>query len=107
MKCSECKYRSREELNEVVQKYFCLHMTPSKTITCDWPDWCPLRTKQEDTNDMYPKPKLPLGLMPRTLWLDAREQEVGMAIQRYLDEGFEIPLPWVEEYNDLVKRSKA
>ena len=110
MKCEECRYCFSISLPMGIIDLKC--MVKDKIISGergdkDSPPWCPLKSKQEDTNGMYPKPKPPLGLMPRTLWLDMREQEVELAIQRYLDKGLEIPIQWVHEYNDLMKRIKT
>ena len=105
MKCEECRYCVSISLPMGTIDLKCI--VKDKIISGErggkyFPPWCPLlAVKQEDTNGMYPKKKPPLGLMPRTLWLDMREQEVKLAIQRYLDEGFEIPVQWVEEYNEL------
>lgn len=49
------------------------------------------------------KKKPPLGVMPKDIWDMKRANELGMAIQRYIAEGFVIPSKWVEEYNDLMR----
>lgn len=47
--------------------------------------------------------KPPLGLRPRIFWLHERRDEILQAIDRYMDAGKEIPVEWVQEYNDLTK----
>lgn len=54
--------------------------------------------------------KPPLGLIPK--WVSDRNnnierlQEVRSAIVRYYDAELEIPIWWIEEYNELIKSSK-
>jgi hypothetical protein len=110
MNCSECKY-CRYEGYEAERIYFCVcsdvfQVKIPKTIIGEeaslrkLPGWCPIQV-QGDTNGMYSKPKPPIGLMPKQLWVENRLREIAAAIQRYLDEKFEIPVEWVEEYNEL------
>lgn len=56
-----------------------------------------------------PKPKMkkpPLGIMPKSIWITARFDEIKSAIQRYMDDNYTIPTEWIEEYNELVKLIK-
>lgn len=40
--------------------------------------------------------------MPKKFWDEQRKEELGSAIQRYLDSGMVIPIEWVKEYNQLL-----
>lgn len=48
--------------------------------------------------------KPPLGIMPKNIWESIRFNELQMAINRYLDDQLPIPLEWIEEYNEFVKK---
>ena len=53
-----------------------------------------------DKNDII---KPPLGIMPKKLHREQRFIALYEAISRYLSVGnIEIPLEWVEEYNELL-----
>lgn len=45
--------------------------------------------------------KPPLGLIPKRYWNLKRHQEVLIAIYRYLEEDYPIPLEWINEYNEF------
>ena len=45
-----------------------------------------------------------IGLMPKFLWDSERPADIISAINRYLEEEKEIPLEWIKEYNDLIKK---
>lgn len=47
--------------------------------------------------------KPPIGLMPKFLWDSERLADIISAINRYLQAEKEIPLEWINEYNDLIK----
>lgn len=52
--------------------------------------------------------KPPLGISPRGIailgWASDRKYAIEEAILRYFKHGYtEIPVEWIEEYNDLVK----
>lgn len=49
---------------------------------------------------------VPIGIMPRHIWLVRRWGELGNAIMRYIDDGQQIPLEWVFEYNKLDEEIK-
>jgi len=49
------------------------------------------------------KPKPPIGLKPIELHVKQRSEEVYSAIERYMKDGKEIPLAWINEYNELAK----
>lgn len=51
--------------------------------------------------------KPPIGLIPK--WVRERERlnEIREAIVRYYDAEMEIPIKWVEEYNELIKLTKV
>jgi len=46
--------------------------------------------------------KPPLGLKPRYIQEEQRLAEIISAIERYCKAKVEIPLVWIDEYNDLV-----
>lgn len=48
--------------------------------------------------------KPPLGLLPKDMWDNLRLGYIISAINRYMLNSKEIPLEWVEEYNELVKK---
>lgn len=43
----------------------------------------------------------PLGLVPKFVRQGERYLEICEAIARYTDTGNEIPMEWIEEYNEL------
>ena len=52
--------------------------------------------------------KPPIGLYPRKLFEERiiveRYNDVCSAISRYYDEGYRLPIHWIEEYNELVEK---
>ena len=48
--------------------------------------------------------KPPIGLVPKFVRDKERYLEVCGAISRYYEEGLEIPIGWVEEYNELINK---
>lgn len=46
--------------------------------------------------------KPPIGLKPKWLHDELRVCEIAAAIQRYVAVGKEIPVKWVEEYNEII-----
>lgn len=46
----------------------------------------------------------PIGITPRFIHEEKRIHDIYDAIQRYLDAKKEIPLKWIEEYNELIKK---
>lgn len=49
----------------------------------------------------YIKP--PLGIEPKYIWEARRADDLRNAIYRYTNAGVEIPVRWIEEYNELIK----
>lgn len=47
----------------------------------------------------------PLGLKPKYIHDEERLKAVQQAIHRYAIRTLEIPIEWVEEYNELLKNS--
>lgn len=48
-----------------------------------------------------------IGVMPRKLWEEQRVNDITQAISRRMRSEGEIPIEWVEEYNELSeKRSR-
>ena len=58
------------------------------------------------TNNNFIK-RPPLGLIPKQFYKsnskENRFNDVCGAISRYLNEGINIPIEWIEEYNELIK----
>jgi hypothetical protein len=50
--------------------------------------------------------KPPLGLMPHSVFLLRRLEEIFQAIERYYEESMQIPIEWIEEYNLLIEMYK-
>ena len=60
-------------------------------------------TIKEMTNN---KQKPPLGLMPHSVFLLRRLEEIFQAIERYYEASMQIPIEWIEEYNLLIEMYK-
>lgn len=52
------------------------------------------------------KSKPPLGVMPKKIWELQRISDLKDAIDRYANAQINIPIEWIEEYNDLVSSHK-
>jgi hypothetical protein len=50
--------------------------------------------------------QIPIGIMPKYIWDDKRFHELCLAITRYYSEGLEIPIEWIEEYNEYIRNKK-
>lgn len=50
--------------------------------------------------------KPPLGIEPRFILRDKRIKEIREAINRYTESNIQIPITWIEEYNQLIKELK-
>jgi len=48
-----------------------------------------------------------IGLIPKSIRQRERLNEIREAIVRYYDAEMEIPIKWVEEYNELIKLTKV
>lgn len=48
----------------------------------------------------------PIGLIPRKIANERRMKEIIEAVQRYQEALVEVPVKWIEEYNDLIKINK-
>jgi len=46
--------------------------------------------------------KPPIGLIPKSINDQKRYHEVCEAITRYYNASLQIPIEWIEEYNELV-----
>lgn len=46
--------------------------------------------------------KPPIGIKPKYIHDEQRQQELKMAIARYLNEDAVIPIEWIKEYNELT-----
>jgi hypothetical protein len=49
--------------------------------------------------------KPPIGIMPKYIWESKRRNELGDAINRYLEAALPVPSEWIEEYNELIKNT--
>lgn len=47
----------------------------------------------------------PIGIEPRYIWIETRLEQIENAVTRIFHEkyAFQIPMTWIEEYNDLIK----
>lgn len=52
----------------------------------------------------YMTKKPPIGIIPRYIWELKRIKELKSAIRRFIAAGKEIPIEWVNEYNDFCRR---
>ena len=52
------------------------------------------------------KIKPPLGLVPHSVFLLGRLEEIFQAIERYYEASMQIPIEWIEEYNLLIEMYK-
>ena len=50
--------------------------------------------------------KPPVGLTPKTIWLELRIKDICEVMNRYIVAGRLIPPEWLEEYNAIVKDLK-
>jgi len=48
--------------------------------------------------------KAPIGIISKNIWESIRFQELREAIKRYLDADLQIPIQWIDEYNEFSKR---
>ena len=48
--------------------------------------------------------KPPLGVMRQKVHDEIREGELGAAIIRYVEAEKEVPIEWVDEYNEIIER---
>ena len=44
----------------------------------------------------------PLGVMPKTIWLTKRLEDLDRAILEYMAEDLEVSIDWVKERNELL-----
>ena len=52
------------------------------------------------------KQRPPLGLMPHSVFLSRRLEEIFEAIERYYQANMQIPIEWITEYNLLIEMYK-
>ena len=55
---------------------------------------------------MSNKQKPPLGLMPYSIFLLRRLEDIFQAIERYYEGNIQIPIEWIKEYNLLIEMYK-
>jgi len=51
------------------------------------------------------KKKPPLGVFPRKINDEIRMSDLKRAISEYAQEGLNIDIRWIEEYNELIKKT--
>lgn len=62
-------------------------------------------SKMIDVNqEEYMTKKPPIGIIPRYIWELKRIKELKSAIRRFIAVGKQIPIEWVNEYNDFCRR---
>lgn len=49
---------------------------------------------------------VPLGIMPRSIWMEKRLQSLNEAICRYLVADEPVPVEWLSERNQLTRELK-
>lgn len=54
---------------------------------------------KRDTDDWQPRPRPPLGVMPKWRWLELRQRELVKAVQRFRDDGAKVPTKWIMEWH--------
>lgn len=45
----------------------------------------------------------PIGIEPKYIWEGKRHTAICEAITRYYQAGLEIPIEWIEEYNQFIR----
>jgi len=60
----------------------------------------PIRFKEDFTKNQKP----PIGIIPKWLHNEQRQQQLMAAIIRYADAGRTIPVEWVTEFNELSNK---
>jgi hypothetical protein len=45
----------------------------------------------------------PVGIMPKSIWIAHRIEELKEAIKRFLDENYPVPHEWYEEVEDHIR----
>ncbi|MCG7345336.1 hypothetical protein MHZ92_14445 [Sporosarcina sp. ACRSL] len=46
----------------------------------------------------------PIGVMPRMIWDEKREDDLARAIERYIADRRQVPPEWITEYNELIEK---
>lgn len=91
-KCGRCNYYSHINIDK-------------KYIECDYYRNKHMKFLYKDISPLdIPLPKPPLGLTPRFIIEEKRIFEIVEAISRYINVEKEIPIEWIEEYNELVNK---
>lgn len=57
-----------------------------------------------DDDDKTQMKKPPIGLLPKKIFDNFRLVDIHDAVNRYFFDKKEIPIEWIEEYNELVKK---
>ena len=52
------------------------------------------------------KPKPPIGITPRGIWLMDRYEKLKSAIKRYMDADLNVSVEWITEFNQLQEELK-
>jgi hypothetical protein len=60
--------------------------------------------KKKEQMEKHKSEKPPLGLMSKKIWDEKRFYEVCFAITKYYQDCREIPIEWIEEYNELIRK---
>ena len=65
--------------------------------------------KSKEASDNV-KDKIPVGVLPKEYYLRERDldrfKELRFAIYRYINEGLDVDVEWINEYNELAKQFK-
>ena len=46
--------------------------------------------------------KMPIGLVPKYTAIERRIIKIQSAILRHIESDYQVPIEWVEEYNELI-----
>jgi len=49
----------------------------------------------------------PVGITPKFIIQERRRNEIQQGVRRYLEADKELPLEWIEEYNELCRSLSA
>lgn len=76
-----------------------------KRFNANGPDYRAVSINRKIYFEIYPlSKKPPLGVMGQKVHDEIREGELGAAIIRYVEAEKEVPMEWVDEYNEIIKR---
>ncbi len=76
-----------------------------KRFNTNGPDYRAVSINRKIYFEIYPlSQKPPLGVKPQKLHDDQRREDLGSSINRRIAAEIEIPIEWVDEYNEIITR---